>query len=156
MEEIELGADLFAAGLLLPIGKALMACFYPKSTGDKSWPDLSKYCEKAGERAVDLMQLLEPKWFGATHAEMGALFVNFGALLDRLEKPIFFYTDPERLERTDHDLFQLSSVLSIASRLARTSDKKLRLESFHSAWLDENDLTADALKSVLAAALKAK
>ena len=102
------------------------------------------------------MKLLEPVWFGATHAELGSLLINFGALLRPIEKAICFYPYPERLKRIDRDLYQLSSVLSLSATLAQAGKKKPRLEPYQSRWLIANKIGDDTLQSALAAALKAK
>lgn len=138
ISEFELGKHLYAAGLLLPLGKAVMACLFPKSGGDKSWASFVRRCEGTGDHVFEYFQITESRRFPVTHAELSSLLVNFGALHRGLEKALCFYADPERLRRADSALYQLASLLSVAVRIARPGGQKARARAI-SGTLDESE-----------------
>jgi hypothetical protein len=152
--KVQHGRYLFAAGLLLPVGKALMGSLYPASLDAKSWAKFVKACDQAGERAPELLLFGERRRFAVTHAELSSLVANFGALLRPIEKAIYFYPEPYLLKRADADLYQLSSVLSVAARMARFKEQRPPLEAFHESWLKANGIDAGTLKLAASAALK--
>ena len=147
LRQFELGKHLFAAGLLLPVGKPVMACLFPKSAGDRSWSSFVHQCERAGDHVFDYYQFVEARRFPATHAELGSLLVNFGAILRKLEKSIQFHIDPERLRRADPELYQLASLLSVSVRMTRSGDKKPVLDPFQERWLQANRIDSGALSA---------
>jgi hypothetical protein len=153
--EIKSGKYLFAAGLLLPIGKALMGCLFPKGAVPV-WNEFVAESEKIPERKYDFYRYVEHRRFPVTHAELGGLFVNFGLVLREVEKAIYFYQDPEPLRQTLPELYQLSVMLSLANRMAGAKGGDFPLESFQLAWLKKNKITEDSLKSTAADALKGK
>jgi hypothetical protein len=152
---VQHGKFIVAAGLLLPIGKPLMASLFPSSLGEGSWAKFAKSCE--GDACFDRLLFLEPALFPVTHRELGCLFVNFGGLLRAVEKAIQFYLEPYRLKGLEPHLYQLAALLSVAARMARAtkSDQKLALEPFHDQWMKDNRIDASTLKAAMAAALRA-
>jgi hypothetical protein len=113
-KEIRLAKYVFSAGLLLPIGKVLMTCLFPKADGEKSWAKFVTDCDQAGEKKSDFYQFLEARRFPVTHLELSGLLVNFTGLLQEVEKSIYFASNPERLRRIDPGLYQIASILNKA------------------------------------------
>jgi hypothetical protein len=152
--KIQHGKSLFAAGLLLPIGKALMTSLFPASLDERSWAKFVKFCDQAGDRVFDYYLYSEHRRFPITHAELSSLVVNFGALHRSVEKAIYFYPYPERLKKVDADLYQLSSALSVAVRMARYKEQMPPFEAFQQRWMTSNGIDNAKLKAASAAALK--
>jgi hypothetical protein len=137
VREIDQGDRLFAAGLLLPIGKAVMAALFPKSAGAGAWIEFLKSCT-AGEYSAELLLLRERRRFPVTHWEIGSLIASFGVVLQDLEKPIFFFSDPDRLKRTDPAHYPLCALLSVVVR--RAGGGARRLEGYQHRWLKDNGI----------------
>jgi hypothetical protein len=152
--KVQHGKFLFASGMLLPIGKALMASIFPTSLGDRAWGKFAKSIDQAGDLAFDLLRYTEHRTFPITHAELSSLIANFGALLRVAEKAIYYYHEPYQLKKLNPDLFQLSSVLAVAARMARTKNQIPPLERFHEVWMRANGLDAAKLKAAATAALR--
>lgn len=155
-KEIKTGKYLFATGLLLPIGKALMICLYPKGKAAASWAEFLADADRAADRRFDYLRFLEPKKFPATHAELSSLFVNFGGVLSSLEKSLCFYQDPEVLNKVNPDDYDLAVLLSLATRMAATKSGGFKIEPFQDRWMKANQITAGALQAAAADALSAK
>lgn len=152
--KVQHGKFLFATGLLLPIGKALMASVFPSSLGERAWAKFAKSVDLAGELAFDQLRYTEHRTFPITHPELSSLVVNFGALLRVAEKSIFFYHEPYQLKKLDPDLFQLASLLSVSARMVRSKDRIPPFERFHEIWLRANGLDEVKLKAAATAALR--
>ena len=153
LPDMRLGADLFSAGLLAPLGKVVMACLYPASA-NPSWAAFAKECDAAGNHQLDHYAFREHRKFPVTHPQLSALLVSFGAVSRGVDKAVAFYLWPEALRHSGADIFQLASALSVAARMARHGDKQIPLESFHERWLLANGITADALKQAAQSALQ--
>jgi hypothetical protein len=154
LREFRLGKYLFPAGLLLPIGKALMACTFPAPLQNKSWSKFLADCDQAGVMKTDFLQFMERRRFPFTHAELSSLLVNFAAMLRNVEKALYFYPEAYRLKRTDPDLYQLSVLLSVSTRLVSAGTNKPVLEPFHLEWMNTQKLTEEKLKAAFSAALR--
>jgi hypothetical protein len=152
MKEIRLAKYLFSAGLVMPLGKVLMSCLFPKADGDKSWVKFVADCEAALFKKSDYYQFLEARRFPVTHHELASLFINFGGLLRDAEKAVYFSLNPDRLKKISPDLYQLSSILSLVERSQMGAEAQL--EPHHLAWMKANKITAEVLKEVEAAAKK--
>ncbi len=151
-KEIKTGKYLFAAGLLLPIGKVLMTCLFPKTGTGNTWPDFLAEVDRAGDRRFDYLRFLEPKKFPTTHAELSSLFVNFGGILRVIEKALYFYQDPEPLKKASPDLYNLATLLSLATRMASTQGGNFKFEPFQNRWMSYNRLTPEQVQAAAAAA----
>jgi hypothetical protein len=145
MKEIKLAKYLFSAGLILPIGKVLMTCLFPKSEGDQSWSKFVADCDQVGEKRADFYRYLEAKRFPVTHLEMSSLLMNFGELLREIEKAIYFSREPERLLKVDVGLHQLASILSILTTFEQSGEKALSAPRFE-AWMTKNKITTEMIK----------
>jgi hypothetical protein len=150
IKDIKLAKFLFSAGLLLPIGKVLMACLFPKSDGDKSWAKFIADCDAALFRKSDFYQFLEARRFSVTHQELSSLFINFAGLVRETEKALYFARNPDDLKRVDPNLYQLSSIISLLERIAMSAEAQL--EPHHQTWMKANKVSAEALTEVLKAA----
>jgi hypothetical protein len=154
-QEIKSGKYLFSAGILLPLGKAMMACLYPKSASP-SWSSFTADVEKAAEKRFDFLYFLERRKFPVSHAELGSLFVNFGAVLRVIEKAIYYYQEPDALQSIDPNLHQLSIMISLANRMALAKGAPFPLEPFHVRWMKTNRISEESLKNASNDALKSK
>ena len=152
LQELRLGKHLFPAGLLLPIGKVIMACAFPARGAGTTWPKFLAEGEQAGDRKIDYLQFMENRRFPITHSELSSLVVNFGALLRDIEKALYFYPEAYRLKRSDPDGYQLSVLLSVATRLVRAGKNLPVLDPFHREWMETHQLTDDKLGAALRAA----
>jgi hypothetical protein len=147
-KEIKLAKYLFSVGLLLPIGKVLMNALFPKSDGAQSWSKFVVDCEQSGERKADFYHYLEHRRFPVTHPELGSLFVNFGGILRRVEKAIYFSPDPEALSKVDLGVYQLASILSVVTTFELAGNKGL-MEPRFEKWMNSNKITLETLQSLL-------
>jgi hypothetical protein len=148
MKEIKLAKYLFSSGLILPIGKVLMACLFPKSEGDQSWSKFVSDCDQAGDKKADFYHYLESKRFPVTHLEMSSLLMNFGELLRGIEKAIYFTREPERLLKVDVGLHQLASILSILTAFEQGGEKALSEPRFE-VWMKTNKITVETIKTLV-------
>lgn len=135
---------LFAAGLLVGIGKILMTAIYPKELGAASWPGFLAECEKLKVGRWLHFELQEKKRFQTTHAELSSLFASYGKRLAPVEKAVRYYETPYYLKGRYPDLFIISAILCLANALSQGRP----LGELHTRLLKSLGLSSQQLKEV--------
>jgi hypothetical protein len=154
LKQVKLGSTVYAACLLAPLGKALMAVLYPKGQ-DPAWVSLQAECDKLnawGDLAREVRELT--RFGGATFPELTALCVSAMGILSDIEPALRFWREPERIARADPDQHQLAMILHVAHSLARAgkavTSAPLSIEEFERRWLERAGVKEDALARDLA------
>lgn len=107
---------LFGCGLLIHLGKILMAAVFQSKSGEPlSWTKLLAASEKYKLNNDYAFSILESKWFSVSHSELSSLLVSFGNYYRHLESAICFYQHPEMVQGQDPNLYILASILHLAS-----------------------------------------
>lgn len=119
MKSFKSNHTLFAAGLVMGIGKILMTAMYPKELAAKSWPGFLTECEKLKTGRWLYMEVQETKRFEVTHSELSALAVSYCKMLAPIEKAVRYYENPYYLKKIAPDLYFLSALLSLANTLCQ-------------------------------------
>ncbi len=102
--------EVFLAGLLHDIGKVVLNNNVP----DKFYMVMEEVYN-TGCKFTEI----EKDVFGFTHAEVGRLVVKKWNLSQELEEVIRFHHEPERLEKNDPYVFQLTSNVNMADAICR-------------------------------------
>lgn len=109
---------VFAAALVIGVGKILMTALYPKELGTGSWAGLHAECEKLKYGRWVQFDLQEKKRFEVTHAELASLAASFWRFLGPVELAIRHYQNPYYLKARSPDQYTVSSILCLAHALA--------------------------------------
>lgn len=119
-KDLEHARFSFAAGLILPLGKAWMCRLYPKIEGSPaiSYKEYSAPISKMGKLARVYLHVTESKKFAINHAELSALAANAMGFLRPVERAISLYQEPEKLLGEDKSLYQFACILNAATSLA--------------------------------------
>lgn len=105
---------VFGAGLLLPLGRALMPWIYAKPAQGPSWKEFLADCEKYKSLKNLALDILEVRRFPVTPAEISGLIASFLGPYQPVEKSISLYQRPYYLKEIDPDQYRLSLLLSVA------------------------------------------
>ncbi len=100
--------EVFLAGLLHDIGKVVL---------NNNVPDkFSMVMEEVYNTGCTFTEM-EKDVFGFTHAEVGRLVVKKWNLSQELEEVIRFHHEPERADKNDPYVFQLTSIVNLADAM---------------------------------------
>jgi HD-like signal output (HDOD) protein len=107
---------LFSACLLSDVGKAVLCLLAP---------DYLKFVEACGKVEVPRTVRMQAEFerFGTTHAVLSAWVVELAGLLKPLAPALGFHHDPILLRGRDPGMYELASLVSLASVLAKDSRK---------------------------------
>lgn len=106
----------FSAGLIHDIGKAAMAILQP------SYMNFQEECVKREiPRAIRI--LCERQKYGTDHAAIGALVCSSFKIFKGVDRAILFHHEPYLLKSVDKNLFQLSSLICLATNMASNFKK---------------------------------
>jgi len=148
------GKSIFAAGLLIPIGKVLMGFTYPRShtTPYAVWiADFKK--TQGGALEWDYFEYQERRRFVLSHLELSAVLTSFFGHLAPIELAIAYAREPYALKLTKPDLYTVSMILSLGRAIAalvgglKTPRERVVTPS-HLQWLTENRIPHEALQEI--------
>jgi hypothetical protein len=148
---------VFPASLLAPIGKPLMAIFFPADLGDTAWVKFLASCEKLGDKQYLALWTGQRRRYPISDAELGALVVSFVGLFPEIEPVIAFQRDPQLLRAGDRELYRLAGLISIASALTQLPARSGRaghLNAIHLTALKDLGLEPDRLDLLVETALQ--
>lgn len=145
--------ELFASGLLLPIGKMLMALMYPREHGS-TWIGFLNEVDLHGEAKVDALIMKQLSKYPLTSFEMSGLFVDHLQLFKNVEQAIRLAHSPYLIQSADPELSDLAILLGIANRLVqlelseKPADKRrpdetvaFLLDAAQVEWLKKNKIS---------------
>jgi hypothetical protein len=110
---------VFAAALLEPIGKSLIAALYPKDLAAASWSAFLSDCDKFKTRKEEAFDAFEKVRFDPTYREASALIIQYFGLLSPIEMAVYFSQHPYFLKKANRDLYRLSGIISLARGLQK-------------------------------------
>jgi hypothetical protein len=144
---------VFAAALVLPLGKALMASTFPKGGSSQAWTAAAAEWEKYGKLKTDAADHFENKLFQVTYPEMTALYVQAFSQIDLVGPAIRYALEPWLLLGGNRDQYQLAMILSTATTLIRSGALKpgedLPLRDFQRKWLKQSGVKEKLLHKAL-------
>jgi len=149
---VRLDRSVFAAALVLPLGKVLMSVVFPKSGGPQAWSGVMSECAKYGKRKQDAEDYFERKTFQVTYPELTALYVQAFEVLGAAGPSIRYALEPWLLLGGDRDQYQLAMILSISTTLVRAEGRKpgeLPLREFQKKWMKQSGVKEGVLSKAL-------
>jgi hypothetical protein len=151
LKNLKHGRYVFAAGLVAPLGQALMAAIFKKGESDPNWGSFTKELEAYGKRKSLAQLYLEKETFELTSHELTGLFVNSFQLLKEIEPAIRFARQPAMLAGANPDQHALAMVLSVAWAYTgfvpgKGSDDS-PLFGMQKAWLTRNRVNESDLRA---------
>jgi len=108
---------IFAACLIHDIGKVMLAIMNPQ---------YYQYVEEVGKKGLPriIRHYAEGKQYGVNHALLGGLACNFYKIFKPIDKAILYHHEPYLLRTANKGMFQLASMVCLATNMA-TSFKKV-------------------------------
>lgn len=137
--------ELFAAGLVVELGKVLMSYFF-KQDHKPTWKEYQSKCSRVeNKHKTDLYNFfLEKRSFPITHNEFSSVLVNTMKFLRPVEAAIYYYREPYMLQMSNKELFVLAVILKVASeinvkntKIGETDLKFLQKAGFQEAKLTQ-------------------
>lgn len=116
--------ELFASGLLLPIGKMLMALMFPREH-PSTWIGFLNDVDLHADAKVDALINNQLPRYPVTSFEMSGVFIDHLQLFRHVEPAIRLAHSPYLVESSDPELSDLAVLLGIANRVVQLelSDK---------------------------------
>ena len=149
VKEFKFNRFAFGAGLLLQLGKMLMAVSFPKEMADRSWAAFLTECDLYKTERKRAFEQLERRKFPISHNELAALFVSFFSLFRPIEKAIYYYKEPYFLKKASPDLYLMSVVLSIADAYSYRPAEPVHLNQAQVEGLKALKITPAVLETVV-------
>jgi len=117
---------VFAAGLLLPIGKIYMSMTMGKDGKTPNWKDYLAEMDKYGHRSTDYQLVTEKTKFGVTHAQYSALCMAVMGLAHPAERAVCFYMEPYFLKWAPKEKtwYPLTVLLHLAAHIRKSQNNK--------------------------------
>lgn len=106
----------FASGMLIDVGKILLALHYRKNPSGSEWIDFEKELENHSLKyKLPIDRLQEEQGNPLTHEEINELFIDYFPIFSPIKRAIRHYREPYLLQTYNKDLYQLASVLAAAT-----------------------------------------
>jgi HD-like signal output (HDOD) protein len=114
--EFSFSKYVFAVCLMHDIGKGIMAVLNPE------YSKFALDCQKRGIPRV-VRHFAEEKRFGVNHATIGGIACHYFKVFRPIERAIFHHHTPYVLQRQNKGLYQLCSIICMATNMANNFKK---------------------------------
>jgi len=150
-------SSIYAASLIAPIGKVLMAELFPKELLSASWSQFTTQCEKLETNNQLALWVGEFRRFGLSYTELSGLVVSFLGLFGPIESAVYFHGDPQNLMNRNEDLYRLTALISVSLALASLKvekDRVAHLNSIHLRCLTDLEIPLEDVDALVEKAIK--
>lgn len=111
----------FASGMILDVGKLILAAHFRKNSNGSEWIDFEKVLERHPSKyKIPIDRLEEEIGNPFTHEEVMDFFISYFPIFDPVRKAIRHYREPYLLENSSKDSYHLASALSAATWVIAT------------------------------------